>query len=68
LVVSVTSSTFLPKNPSAVETVHNPKNIQARDLLIDDQYIKTDNNSILNQINLTTKSPTNLPSPTNLSS
>jgi len=23
-----------------VETVHNPKNIQARDLLIDDQYIK----------------------------
>jgi len=51
-----------------VETVHNPKNIQARDLLIDDQYIKTDNNSILNQINLTTKNPTNLPSPTNLSS
>jgi hypothetical protein len=56
------------KNPPVVETVHNPKNIQARDLLIDDQYIKTDNNSILNQINLTTKSPTNLPSPTNLSS
>ena len=23
-----------------METVHNPKNIQARDLLIDDQYIK----------------------------
>jgi hypothetical protein len=51
-----------------VETVHNPKIIQPRDLLIDNQYIKTDNNSILNQINLTTKSPINLPSPTNLSS
>jgi hypothetical protein len=30
--------------------------------------MKTDNNSILNQINLTTKSPTNSPSPTNRSS
>jgi hypothetical protein len=68
LVVSVTSSTFPPKNPPVTETVHIPKNIQARDLLINDHYIKTDNNSILNQINLTTKSPTNLPSPTNLSS
>jgi hypothetical protein len=68
LVASATSSTFPPKNPPAVETVHNPKNIRARDLLIDDQYIKTDNNSILNQINLITKNPTNLTNPTNLSS
>jgi hypothetical protein len=67
LVVSVTSLTFPPKNPPAVELVHNPKSIRAKNLLINDQPIKTDNNFIPNQINLITKSPTNLPSPTDLS-
>ena len=67
LVVSVTSSTFPPKNPLAVESVNNPKNILAKNLLTDDQPIKIDNNFISNQINLTTKSLINLPSPTDLS-
>jgi hypothetical protein len=56
------------KNPPAVEPVHNPKNIQAKNLIINEQPINTDNNFIPNQINLTTKSPTNLPNPTDLSS
>ena len=51
-----------------MEPVHNPKNIQAKNLLINEQPINTDNGSIPNQINLTTKSPTNLPNPIDLSS
>jgi hypothetical protein len=49
-----------------VEPVHNPKNIQAKNLIINEQPINTDNSFIPNQINLTTKSPTNLPNPTEL--
>jgi hypothetical protein len=51
-----------------MEPVHNPKNIRAKNLLINEQPINTDNNFIPNQINLTTKSPTNLPNLTDLSS
>jgi hypothetical protein len=51
-----------------VEPVHNPKNIQAKNLIINEQPINTDNSFIPNQINLTTKNPTNLPNPTKLSS
>jgi hypothetical protein len=68
LVVSATSLTFPLKNPPAVEPVHNPKNVQAKNLLINKQPINTDNGSIPNQINLTTKCPTNLPNPIDLSS
>jgi hypothetical protein len=60
--------TFPPKNPPAVEPVHNPKNTRAKSLLINEQPINTDNSFIPNQINLTTKNPTNLPNPTDLSS
>jgi len=60
--------TFPLKNPPAMEPVHNPKNIRAKNLLINEQPINTDNNFIPNQINLTTKSPTNLPNLTDLSS
>ena len=56
------------RNPPAVEPIQNSKNIRAKNLLINDQPINTDNSFTLNQINLTTKNPTNLPSPTNLSS
>jgi hypothetical protein len=59
---------FPPKNPPAVEPVHNPKNIRAKNLLINDRPIKTDNSFIPNQINLTIKSLINLPNPTDLSS
>jgi len=51
-----------------VETLHNLKNIRAKNLLINNQPIKTDNNFIPNHMNLTTKSPTNLPNPIDLSS
>ena len=51
-----------------MEPVHNPKNIQAKNLIINEQPINTDNSFIPNQINLTTKNPTNLPNPTELSS
>jgi hypothetical protein len=60
--------TFPPKNPPAVEPVHNPKYIRAKNLLINEQPINPDNSFIPNQINLTTKSPTNLPNPIDLSS
>jgi hypothetical protein len=59
--------TFPPKNPPAVEPVHNLKHIQTTSLLINDRPINTDNNFIPNQINLTTKSPTNSTNPTDLS-
>jgi hypothetical protein len=69
LVVFVTSLTFPPKNPPAVEPVQNPKTIRAKNLLINDQPINTNNSFTPNQNNLTTKGPiTNLPNPIGLSS
>jgi hypothetical protein len=51
-----------------VEPAHSPKDIRNTSPLITDRPINTDNNFIPNQINLTTKSPTNSTKPTNLSS
>jgi hypothetical protein len=51
-----------------VEPAHNPKDIRNTSLLINDRPINTDNNFIPNQINLTTKSPTNSTNPKDLSS
>ena len=49
-----------------MKTAHNQENIQATNLLIDDQPIKIDNSFIPNRIHPTTKSPLNLPDPKDL--
>jgi hypothetical protein len=52
-----------------MEPVQNPKTIRAKNLLINDRPINTDNSFTPNQNNLTIKSPTtNLPNPIGLSS